>query len=581
MINTSSSTTSLGALSKLSSELKFIEGMQPVKITSVQNAQTANGTSQIIGVQRNDRQQLTLINPKPDASIRAGDQATLNVSNKQVASLTLQGTTAATSNVNQANSSSSTTAASQSSSNTYTPAASQYRQPSSSATSASSITNTTQTAKVIADVAVASRPITLTVISSNAPQPATVANSNNQASNTSVQSQANQANNSVATNTSQTQNTTRPMTPVDGQPTPRTPIAPPANLSTGAAQPATTANHASGASATYTAVVSDGKQQFTLTTQHPLKAGETLQVVIDKSNQLQLLPSQRTSPTEATLTDSLKQSLPKQITAQEMSSMIRQLTALTQSGQALPEKVNTALEQLVRQLPNLQTVTQSGESIKQAIQNSGLFSEHNLAQKVNLNTDLKLNLSRLESAVSTSAQQGSTNVTSNASTNSAQPALNMVSGAIERITTGQVRHLIESAQQDGSILPLSVEIPIKDGRSSSVVNLHIDKDQTQDQQVEAHNRRWLVQLKFDFEETGRFEARTSIQGQKVGIIFAVEQAPTERMIREKLDDLRSNLRSKKVEIETLDCFQAKLKDNKETTADSSDKSNKRLIDVRT
>lgn len=535
---TTSNTSNLGALSKLSSELQFIEGMHPVKITSVQNAQTANGPNQLIGVRSNDQQQFTLVNPKPNAAIQAGDTALLTVNRQQTASLALQ---------SQVTSASSTAIAGQSSppvrpssaadTNTIAPSSSVNR---SASPSTSAVVTSPASANVIAEMTIASRPIQLTAISASVAQ--------------------------VSPNSQVT-------SPNTGQP---------ATASPTVAQPSgSTQNNTpspGGAAMQYSTQVTDGNRQFTLNTQHPLKAGESISVFVDKQNQLQLFPSTPTTTTATALTEGLKQALPKQITAQEFHSMVRQLNALAQSATALPDKVSSALEQLVKQLPNLQAVTQSSDGVKNAMQTSGLFSEANLATKTHLESDLKLNLSRLESAVAEAANKQTT-----PSLNSVQSnAFNLVSGAIERITTGQLRTMIESAQaqQDGSLLPLSMEIPIKDGRSSSVVNLHIDKDQTQAPDVEAHERRWLVKLKFDFEETGRFEARTSIQGQKVGIVFAVEQAATERMIRQRLDELRTNLRKKDVSIETLDCFQATLKQQRHSLS-TQDAQPNRLIDVRT
>ncbi|MBM6551274.1 flagellar hook-length control protein FliK [Marinomonas ostreistagni] len=557
---TTSTTSNLGALSKLSSELKFIEGMHPVKITSVQNAQSAQGANQLIGIQRNDQQQFTLVNPKPDANIRAGDNATLTVARNQSASLTLTSNNArptvaqgSTSNplqsspaAHQNNQTSTTTKAADTNMTAYQASASR---PSASPNN----TNVSTNAKVLADVTIASRPITLTVISSNAPSQA--ATSATPTTSTAVASTA------MSTTSSPVQS------------------APSATQINSANNTATSSPSSSAQANGYSALVSDGKQQFTLNTQHPLKAGDTVNVFVDKNNQLQLYPSQRPSSTEVTLSEGLKQALPKQITAQEFVGMIRQLNQMTQAGSALPEKVSQALEQLVRQLPNLQSVTQSSEGIKQALQSSGLFSEANLAQRTHLNTDLKLNLSRLENAVADVAKQPNPQPIPATQANT----FNLVSGAIERITTGQVRHLVENAQaqQDGTLLPLSMEIPIKDGRASSVVNVKIDKDHSQSSDTEPHQRRWLVQLKFDFEETGRFEARTSIQGQKVGIVFAVEEAATEAMIRQRLDELRSNLRNKDVSIETLDCFRAKLKDPTSSSHEHSDQPPKRLIDIRT
>ncbi|SBS24848.1 Flagellar hook-length control protein FliK [Marinomonas aquimarina] len=590
--SSTSSTANLGALAKLSSELKLIDGLHPIQITSVKNTQSSNGQQQLIGVTRSDQQQYTLVNHKPSSHLQAGDKGTLNVAGNQV---TL---TVANQRPTQAPTSSMQTSSPATATSPGTTANSNTAQPSSSVSTGNTTNNltnviqnrttgasytpsqvTTQQAQTIAQVAIASRPIVLTVISSQAatsqaayntvsqaPAKATTnaapisaphsATPNTQAaSGTTSTASANPSNTahvtSTATQTHTNQVTAQNVAQANTRPSP---------------QPA----------ATFSAVVSDGNEQFTLNTQHPLQAGEKLTVIVDKQGQMQLYPVERNSTTATTLTEGLKQTLPKQITPQEFVGMIRQLNTLVQQGATLPEKVATALEQLVKQLPSLQNLTQSSDSIKQAIQNSGLFSEHNLANKTNLVSDLKLNLSRLEGANLESSKQAS--VTGVQATNS-QQAMNLVAGAIERITTNQVRHLIENAQQDGSILPLSIEIPIKDGQSTSVVNLKIDKDASdKEADVEPHKRRWLVQLKFDFEETGRFEARASVQDKKVGVLFAVEDPNTEQMIRQRLDELRTSLRNKQVEIETLDCFRAKLDEQPKAYQEPSQR---RLIDVRT
>lgn len=639
-------TSNVGSIAKLSSELKLIDGLHAIQITSVKNAQSDHGNKQLIGITRNDQQQYTLINDKPNQQIQAGDKGSLNVAGNQV-SLTI-----ASQRPNQTSSNTQQPLPSQTTGSSTTPQPSiSYASPSSSATINTSSPNTntptnnqtytnqtrsdvankstitSQQATTIAQVVVASRPITLTVIRSNTsathqantspakpygiPQQANTNNTQDIAQKTtsrleSPTSQLNktteavakastsqpQANNlkvnSLTNNSASINEVSAINQPLTNTPPEQTqPLATERNTQTnvqsGYVQPLNTAS-ASTVSSTnatqlqtnFSVVVSDGKEEFILNTQHPIKEGEKLTVVIDKQGQMQLYPAEKTSSTTTTLTESLRQTLPKQITPQEFLSMIRQLNTLSQSGVALPEKVAGALEQLVKQLPNIQNLTQSGEGIKQAIQNSGLFSENNLAKNMNIATDFKLNLSRLDVANQDVARQA--NVTGVQAANSHQ-ALNLVAGAIERITTNQVRNLIENAQQDGSILPLSVEIPIKDGRSTSVVNINIDQDKSgNNEDIEPHKRRWLVQLKFDFEETGRFEARTSIQDKKVGIIFAVEEADTERLIREHLDELRTSLRNRQVEIETLDCFRANLQTQ---SNQYQEQKQQRLIDVRT
>ena len=614
----SSSTASLGNLAKLSSELKLINGLNSIQITSVRNAQTPNGTQQLIGVSSpNSQQQFTLVNNQPSPAFQAGDKGTLSVSANQ-ATLTVptpQSSTStsaqtvsnnrvgyntgqqATPSLNQSSAQTAqTSSANVHSSNTTLISSSSTQATTNNASSASqgavSQNTSVQQAQTIAQVAIASRPITLTVISSDAitlPQQGTSNNNSASAKTINVQSSINQPVASASTTvTPSRQDGASNTQPSNVQPTPSvaaTKPNTPSNLPSASVIPvtpsnttinATTAPTAQPAVANFSAIVSDGNEQFKLTTQHPLTPGEKLTVVVDKQGQMQFLPPEKTNAPPVTLSDGLRQSMPKQITAQELVSMVRQLQTLSQSGAALPEKVATALDQLVKQLPNLQTLTQTSEGVKQAILSSGLFSESNLAKSTNLTTDFKLNLSRLEGASVEASKQAAPSV---GTTTSSQQAMQLVTGAIERITTSQVRHLIENAQQDGSVLPLSVEIPIKDGRTTSIVNLKIDQDKSdKDNNIEPHKRRWLVQLKFDFEETGRFEARASVQDKKVGVIFAVEDPSTEKIIRERLDELRTNLRNKHVEIETLDCFRATLQDKPNQYKEDKPQ---RLIDVRT
>ncbi len=614
----SSSTASLGNLAKLSSELKLINGLNSIQITSVRNAQTPNGTQQLIGVSSpSNQQQFTLVNNQPSPAFQAGDKGTLSVSANQ-ATLTVPTPQSSTSTSAQTvsnnrvgyntgqqatpsfNQSSAQTAQTSSanvhSSNTTLISSSSTQATTNNASSASqgavSQNTSVPQAQTIAQVAIASRPITLTVISSDAitlPQQGTSNNNSASAQTINVQSSISQPVASASTTvTPYRQDGASNTQPSNVQPTPSvaaTKPNTPSNLPSASVVPATPSNTTNNAitapttqpaAANFNAIVSDGNEQFKLTTQHPLTPGEKLTVVVDKQGQMQFLPPEKTNAPPVTLSDGLRQSMPKQITAQELVSMVRQLHTLSQSGAALPEKVAAALDQLVKQLPNLQTLTQTSEGVKQAILSSGLFSESNLAKSTNLTTDFKLNLSRLEGASVEASKQATPSV---GTTASSQQAMQLVTGAIERITTSQVRHLIENAQQDGSVLPLSVEIPIKDGRTTSIVNLKIDQDKSdKDNNIEPHKRRWLVQLKFDFEETGRFEARASVQDQKVGVIFAVEDPSTEKAIRERLDELRTNLRNKHVEIETLNCFRATLQDKPNQYKEDKPQ---RLIDVRT
>lgn len=315
---------------------------------------------------------------------------------------------------------------------------------------------------------------------------------------------------------------------------------------------------------TYLADVSDGKNTFQVTTPTPLEKGTPIRAFLDANNNLQVIPA-KASGTLSPPLEALKQSLPKQLTGTEMTQLIKQLHTLNSQASSLPPQTQRALSQLIQSLPSLETLTQSPEAMKHAIQTSGPFAESLLK---NSNTsvigqDLKLNLMRLENA----SQQ--------ASQPHAEFPTQQIASAIERITTTQLRHFSDPSQLNAQMFPLQIDLPIKDQQSTHFVQLHIDQDAKSENNKE-QDRRWLVKLNFDFPETGRFEARAGIQANKVGIVFAAENPETLKAIKQNMADLKQQLTDKNIEVQRLEAFQTKLQDNKTTAPVPTS-----LIDVRT
>lgn len=298
----------------------------------------------------------------------------------------------------------------------------------------------------------------------------------------------------------------------------------------------------------YSAQVSDGQNHFTITSQTSVKKGDVLRVFVDNKNQLQVLPSNSSQASNLTI-EALKHSLPKQLSASEMAQLLKQLQSIQHSTTApLPPKVQQALTQLIQNLPNIDTLTQSPNAMKQALQTSGQFAESLLKNNHPLAAaDLKLNLSRLN--------------TTHQETSSIKPfPTDQIANAIERISTNQLRHFADSNQSYAQMFPMHIDLPIKEGQQNHLVQLDIDQDAST-KELPKEERRWLVKLKFDFEETGRFDTRLSIQGNKVGIVFAAEQKATQTAIRQHMEELKQKLREKDIDVERLDVFQSKLKDD--------------------
>jgi len=311
--------------------------------------------------------------------------------------------------------------------------------------------------------------------------------------------------------------------------------------------------------------VSDGQNTLQITSQIPLQKGESVRVLLDANNNLQVIPNKTTQVTSPPI-EALKQSLPKQLSNSEMSQLIKQLQTINNAqNSSLTVQSQRALAQLIQGLPSLDQLTQSPEVMKNAIHTSGTFSESLLKNaSPSLNADLKINLTKLDNLSNEQSTQRPANFPTE-----------QIANAIERVTTNQLRHLAELSQTNTQIYPLHIELPIKDNQSSSLVQLKIDKD-SQDNTTPEHDRRWLVKLNFDFEETGRFEARVSIQGNTVGIMFAAEKTETTVAIKQQINNLKQQLKNKDIKVQRLEAFHTTLKESKTDTPNRAS-----LIDVRT
>ncbi|RBP81803.1 hypothetical protein EBI01_10755 [Marinomonas rhizomae] len=515
-----------GTIAKLSSEIKLIENLSLIKFQGSESLNFQGKPVQLLHA-TSAQQPFTLINTGASINISDIQNAQLNKTNSLQASLTT---------------------------------------PVENLSSKTSINQNTPQVKQADSLMMASRVVNLTVTSvtpatnntGNAPlsttanaQPTTASQSSSVQTPRAQISSAQTVTPQLTTTNAQTQATNQTLTVNTSQPTTSIQIA---------AATITPSNP-------QLARVSDGKTEFPILSQTPLKKGDIIRVMVDANNNMQVLPAKNHTPSPSVQVEALKQSLPKQLSLGDMSQLVKQLHTLSEtSSVSLPPQTQQALKQLIQHLPTLGALTTSPEAMKQAIQSSGLFSESLLANdsKTQIPADLKLNLTRLKEV------QENTGPLRIGSIPTEQ-----IANAIERLTTSQLRHFSDPNQINTPTYPLHIELPIKHGQSPSIVQIEIDKDASTEEQ-QKQDRRWLVKLKFDFEETGRFDARASIQANKVGILFAAEDSETVQKLQKNLSTLKQQLKDKDIEVERLDAFQAKLDKEKANIIKTQS-----LIDVRT
>ncbi|QRV23233.1 flagellar hook-length control protein FliK [Marinomonas foliarum] len=525
-INSNSTVGNSATLAKLIGEIKLIESLSLIKFQGSELLNFQGKPAQLLFA-TGTQHPFTLINTGTPIDISDIQNAKLNRTNLQQASLSIPLENSSNKTVTNPNAS---------------------------------------TFKQADNLMLASRVVNLTVTSGTLFLPATPnnqtttttmppANTQGAATQTTTSNQATASNQIVTTN----QTTSTPT--ISTQPTINAPLPPATTV-----QQSTTTQV--GPSNPQVATVSDGNTEFPILSQTPLKKGDVVRVMVDANNNLQVLPTKASaSATPSTQVEALKQSLPRQLSLTDMSQLVKQLHTLNETSSAnLPPQTQQALKQLIQNFPTLGALTTSPDAMKQAIQTSGVFSESLLASdsKTQLPADIKLNLSRLKEA------QENTGALRLGSIPTEQ-----IANAIERITTSQLRHFSDPNQITTPTYPLHIELPIKNGQNPSFVQIEINKDASSEEQSK-QDRRWLVKLKFDFEETGRFDARASIQANKVGVLFAAEDPDTVQKLQKNMSLLKQQLTDKDIEVERLDAFQAKLDKEKANALKTQS-----LIDVRT
>lgn len=317
--------------------------------------------------------------------------------------------------------------------------------------------------------------------------------------------------------------------------------------------------------------VSKEANEFILTSDSPLKIGEKIQVFTDSQGNIQLLPKQK-ELRESTLNSEFAKSLPQQITKHELVQLIQGLSRI-QGNTQLNESTQKLIQQLLTSIPQRQDLD-SPQSVKQAIYNSGLFLENKLLNNpTNLTQDIKANWLNIQTA----ASQNPTN--ESISQTGAKEGLDLkaneaISQAVERITSSQIRNLLEPNKLEGLTLPLNIELPIQDKDATSIFQLQIDQDKS-DPSESDKKKKWLAKLLFDFPETGKFEARLNVEENKVAVIFVAEDKDTEGKIHKKSNILIKQLEDKGLEVSKLESFSKPIDKTVKTTTKHS------LIDVRT
>ena len=329
-----------------------------------------------------------------------------------------------------------------------------------------------------------------------------------------------------------------------------------------------------------------GQTSLTARTAVNLPQGQALKlqvVSVGREPVLKILPG---APTEQQVyVQAMRNSLPGQV---PLSALVDSVAGhLNRGGAAMASVPRESVEPMVRllaALPRVADLTRP-EGLKRALRDSGAFLEARLAavqdsplHAEGLQNDLKAVLLKLlaalkryerppalssqgaarggvgawDAVLSQQAPEAGTERRSPAladgepgrqhspSETSAAPALKApprpapdrgaellerVEGALHRVQVNQ----LHSVAPDRPASPLwHLELPVRDGNSSHVVELHIERERRTTSQGEQDL--WSLQLSVQPDGIGRIVARISLSGETVSTLFWAERAETAALI---------------------------------------------------
>jgi len=320
-------------------------------------------------------------------------------------------------------------------------------------------------------------------------------------------------------------------------------------------------------------------QLIALKVQLPVQAGQSVKLEILQPGApaaLRVLNVNTAAPSES-IGQAMRTALPQQI---PLPNVFANLAAVAQASPkltpALPPEIVELARQVMNQLPTPATAA-TPEGLRRAMENSGVFFENALVQSAQgtaplppLTADLKGGLLSLLTTLfalikgqapetTTTPQQPTTQYTAPPPLPNAPPQpqarahptltpqltgqqallelLRHVEGGVARIQLSQ----LASAQpeEDGRRAWL-LELPLRNGDNVDVLQLRVERDK--DGGDKQHPAPWTVNLAFDLENLGPVNARVTLAGGAVSVVFWAQNDATTALFRQHLHGLHTRLR---------------------------------------
>jgi hypothetical protein len=318
--------------------------------------------------------------------------------------------------------------------------------------------------------------------------------------------------------------------------------------------------------------------------QFPAAPGQTLALeVVDSGSPpvLRLLAPQTAADVTARAT---RDALPRQ---DGLPPLLANLSQLARQGDAQDNalaRLARLVAQVVDSLPSATKVS-SGAGLRQALLDSGLFLERNLAQAQasgrppQINTDLKAGLLRLvNTLLSQTTEQAAASrpaAPAPASPSTAVPPLRgtapqpqahvppVAGDSLTKLDSGELLrqveagvariqlHQLASVPTENRPQPLlSLELPVRQGERTDVFDMRIGKEP---RRGPGQPDVWSVSLAFELQNLGPVRARITVIDKQVSVGLWAERAETASLFEREMGNLQTGLHNAGLAIGQLNC----------------------------
>ncbi len=348
---------------------------------------------------------------------------------------------------------------------------------------------------------------------------------------------------------------------------------------------------------TQTATLRFGANDIDVQTRIPLSPGDLLKVRVSTAeSRIVLRLVTPDSAADAARSEALRTALPRQQSLTRLLANLSQILTPQTGTPAqtktppppLPPQIHKLAKQLMEQLPEAQRAVVK-DGIRQAVQNSGTFTETRLAQSVQQGKpppqgDTKLNLVRLLTTLQTVLKDlpkttEPTRYSPLITAQTAPPLRNQApvaqprvppsivqllegnsgmvrllqelivqtEGALARVQVGQLSSL---GSQEGPTQVWIAEVPLRFGQQTDLIQFRIEHHRGGGGKGEEY---WSITFAFELEELGPVRARVVFFQEELSATLWAERESTAKKFKERLEELRKRIEKRGLSVKSVDC----------------------------